>query len=59
MVELHLFVELVNDLLIVGGDVGVAVTQVVEDVAEVSAVAIDEITPLLVLRHIVPARKHS
>ena len=57
-VEADFFVELIDQLLVVHGQVGVPIAQVVEDVSKVGPIPIDEVSPVLVCRHIVPAREH-
>lgn len=56
--ELNLFVKLIYQLLIVKWDVSIAVSEVIQDVPKVGPVAVDEISPLLVLDYVVPPGKH-
>lgn len=58
MIELNFLVELVNYLLVVYGDVSVSISQVIQNVPEMRAIPINEVSTILVFLDIMPPRKH-
>ena len=58
-VEANLFVEFIDELLIVNWHIGVSISQIVENVAEVGPISVDKVPAILVCGHIVSSRKHD
>ena len=58
VVEADFLIQFIDNLLVVERDVCVAISQVVQDVAEMSAVPINEIAPILVFAHVVTTGEH-
>ena len=53
--EANFFVEFINQLLIIDWEIRVAIPQVIQNVAEMCSISINEVSPIFISADIVPA----
>ena len=59
MVKLDFFKELIQNLLVVYGYIGAAISQVVQDVSKVGAITIYEVSAIFIFADVVTATEHG
>ena len=59
MIKLYLLKELINYLLIVNWNESAAIAQIIQNVPEMCAVSVDEVSAIFILKDVMASRKHS